>query len=160
MSMPERLDVFAPAASGSGLLCGGAGKVCRKSGGPVDAFSEILSGVKLNGALFFSAEFSAPWGFLTPPPSVIADEFAPQGMEHLVLYHFVVDGGASVRWSTGHHEALRKLPATSDMNRNPPSIAHSSVSSVSLQADTAAITGVLPARTARTIFSEGLVRMQ
>jgi hypothetical protein len=29
----------------------------------VDAFSEILSGVKLNGAVFFSAEFSAPWGF-------------------------------------------------------------------------------------------------
>ena len=43
----------------------------------MDALSEILSGVKLNGALFFSAEFSAPWGFLTPPPSVIADEFAP-----------------------------------------------------------------------------------
>ena len=67
----------------------------------MDAFSEILSGVKLNGALFFSAEFSAPWGFLTPSPSVIADEFAPQGTEHLVLYHFVVDGGASVQLVDG-----------------------------------------------------------
>jgi hypothetical protein len=27
-----------------------------------DAFSEILGGVVLKGALFFSAEFSAPWG--------------------------------------------------------------------------------------------------
>ena len=32
----------------------------------MDAFSEILSGVKLNGAVFFSAEFSAPWGFSAP----------------------------------------------------------------------------------------------
>ena len=29
----------------------------------MDAFSEILSGVKLSGAVFFTAEFSAPWGF-------------------------------------------------------------------------------------------------
>ena len=75
----------------------------------MDAFSEILSGVKLNGALFFSAEFSAPWGFLTPPPSVIADEFAPQGMEHLVLYHFVVDGGASVQLVGGTSRGVAEI---------------------------------------------------
>ena len=32
----------------------------------MDAFSEVLSGVKLKGALFFSAEFSAPWAIATP----------------------------------------------------------------------------------------------
>ena len=43
-------------------------KLCRAAGGPtVDAFSEVLSGVKLKGALFFSAEFSAPWALSTPP---------------------------------------------------------------------------------------------
>ena len=66
----------------------------------MDAFSEILSGVKLNGALFFSAEFSAPWGFSTPPARAIADELAP-GTEHLVLYHFVIDGGAVVQLIDG-----------------------------------------------------------
>ena len=66
----------------------------------MDAFSEILSRVKLNGAVFFSAEFSAPWGFSTPPPSVLADEFA-SGAEHLVLYHFVIDGGAVVQLIDG-----------------------------------------------------------
>ena len=66
----------------------------------MDAFSEILSGVKLNGALFFSAEFSAPWGFSTPPPSAVADELAP-GTEHLVLYHFLVNGGAIVQLVDG-----------------------------------------------------------
>jgi len=27
----------------------------------MDAFSEVLSGVRLKGAMFFNAEFSAPW---------------------------------------------------------------------------------------------------
>jgi AraC-like DNA-binding protein len=59
----------------------------------MDAFSEILSGVKLNGALFFRAEFSAPWGFSAPASNVIATTLA-LGAAHLVLYHFVIDGGA------------------------------------------------------------------
>jgi len=59
----------------------------------MDAFSEILSGVKLNGAVFFSAEFSAPWGFTTPASNKIAADLDP-GAAHLVLYHFVIDGGA------------------------------------------------------------------
>jgi AraC-like DNA-binding protein len=66
----------------------------------VDAFSEILSGVKLNGAVFFSAEFSAPWGLTTPPAKAVADELAP-GTEHLVIYHFVIDGRASVQLIDG-----------------------------------------------------------
>src|SRR6185295_12444918 len=62
----------------------------------MDAFSEILSGVKLNGALFFSAEFSAPWGFSAPASDKVAEEFV-QGAAHVVLYHFVIDGGAFVQ---------------------------------------------------------------
>jgi AraC-like DNA-binding protein len=66
----------------------------------VDAFSQILSGVRLNGALFFSAEFSAPWGLTTQPPSSITEEFAA-GTEHLLVYHFVIDGGAVVQLIDG-----------------------------------------------------------
>jgi AraC-like DNA-binding protein len=66
----------------------------------VDAFSEILSGVKLNGALFFSAEFSAPWGFTTPPALAIAKELA-LGAEHVVLYHFLIDGAAHAHMFDG-----------------------------------------------------------
>jgi AraC-like DNA-binding protein len=61
----------------------------------MDAFSEILSGVKLNGAVFFSAEFSAPWGFFSPPSNVMAATLA-LGTAHLVLYHLVIEGGAVV----------------------------------------------------------------
>jgi len=61
----------------------------------VDAFSEVLSGVKLTGAVFFSAEFSAPWGMSTGDPKALAANVAP-GAEHLVLYHLVLEGGAVI----------------------------------------------------------------
>src|SRR5215471_19957229 len=68
----------------------------------MDAFSEILSGIKLNGAVFFNAEFSAPWGFSVPPSKEmsVADVLAP-GAAHFVLYHLVVDGGALVEMADG-----------------------------------------------------------
>jgi AraC-like DNA-binding protein len=66
----------------------------------MDAFSEILSGVKLNGALFFSAEFSAPWCFSSPASNTLAPMLAP-GAPHLVIYHFVIDGKAFVQMADG-----------------------------------------------------------
>jgi AraC-like DNA-binding protein len=71
----------------------------------MDAFSEILSGVKLNGALFFSAEFSAPWGFSSPASNLLAPTLAP-GAPHLVIYHLVIDGGAFVRLPDGQSVEL------------------------------------------------------
>jgi AraC-like DNA-binding protein len=66
----------------------------------MDAFSEILSGVKLNGAVFFSAEFSAPWGLSVAESKTTAAMVAP-GAEHLVLYHLVIEGGAVVELADG-----------------------------------------------------------
>jgi AraC-like DNA-binding protein len=66
----------------------------------MDAFSEILSGVKLSGALFFSAELSAPWGFSSPASNMLAPMLAP-GAPHLVIYHFVIDGEAFVQLADG-----------------------------------------------------------
>jgi len=71
----------------------------------MDAFSQILSGVKLNGAVFFTAEFSAPWGLTTAASNVIAAGIAP-GAEHLVLYHLVVEGGAVVELADGQRTEL------------------------------------------------------
>jgi AraC-like DNA-binding protein len=62
----------------------------------MDALSEILNSVKLNGAVFFSAEFSAPWGVTEPASSKLAVQFGT-GAEHMVLYHFLIDGGAFVQ---------------------------------------------------------------
>ncbi len=66
----------------------------------MDAFSEVLSGVRLNGALFFRAEFSAPWGFVSPTSKSLVPLLSP-GAPHLVIYHFVLDGGAFVRLTDG-----------------------------------------------------------
>lgn len=71
----------------------------------MDAFSEILSGVRLNGAVFFTAEFSAPWGFSTPGPQLMTARLAPDS-EHLVLYHLLVDGAGWVEMPDGHTVAL------------------------------------------------------
>ena len=72
----------------------------------MDAFSQILSGVKLLGAVFFTAEFSAPWGFSTAAPNMMAAKIAP-GAEHLVLYHFVIAGGAVVELLDGQSIELK-----------------------------------------------------
>jgi hypothetical protein len=66
----------------------------------MDAFSQILNGVRLHGAVYFTAEFSAPWGLTTPATNRMVARIAP-GAEHLVLYHLVVEGGAHVELVDG-----------------------------------------------------------
>ena len=61
----------------------------------MDAFSEVLSEVRLKGAMFFNAEFSAPWQLSTPHCRVLAPSLSP-GAAHIVVYHFVVEGTARV----------------------------------------------------------------
>lgn len=71
----------------------------------MDAFSEILSGVKLHGAVYFSAEFSAPWGFSAPASQAMAVKLGT-GAEHLIVYHLLVGGRAVVRLGAGTEVAL------------------------------------------------------
>lgn len=61
----------------------------------MDAYSEVLNGVRLKGALFFTAEFSAPWRLSTPHCRALVPTLAP-GAPHMLIYHFVVDGSARV----------------------------------------------------------------
>lgn len=62
----------------------------------MDPFSQILSGVVLKGALFFNAEFSAPWGFNAPTARDLAPYLAPDA-PHLLVYHFLIEGSGVVR---------------------------------------------------------------
>src|SRR5579862_1905024 len=71
----------------------------------MDAFSEILTGVRLNGGLFFNADFSAPWGFSSPASRALAPALAP-GAPHLVIYHFVIEGRAVARTEEGQSVTL------------------------------------------------------
>jgi AraC-like DNA-binding protein len=66
----------------------------------MDAFSEILSAMKLTGATYFRAEFSSPWSFCSPPSRELASILAP-GAAHLAIYHLVVEGRALARLREG-----------------------------------------------------------
>lgn len=59
----------------------------------MDALTEILHSVKLEGAVFFNAEFTAPWGFRSPPSREVA-AFLRKGSGHVIIYHFVLAGRA------------------------------------------------------------------
>jgi AraC-like DNA-binding protein len=59
----------------------------------MDALTEILHSVKLEGAVFFNAEFTAPWGFRSPPSGELAASLRKKS-GHVIIYHFVLAGRA------------------------------------------------------------------
>jgi AraC-like DNA-binding protein len=57
----------------------------------MDALSDVLRVVRLNGGVFLNAEFTAPWCIsMQAAPEDCGALFART--EHLVLYHYVVEG--------------------------------------------------------------------
>jgi AraC-like DNA-binding protein len=59
----------------------------------MDALSEILQSIKLEGAVFYKAEFTAPWGFRSPPTCEFA-AFLRRGSKHVIVYHLLTQGAA------------------------------------------------------------------
>ena len=59
----------------------------------MDALSEILHSVKLEGAVFYNAEFTAPWGFRSPHSREVA-VFLGKGSKHIIIYHLLTQGRA------------------------------------------------------------------
>ena len=71
----------------------------------MDVLSEVLKLVRLQGALFFNGEFSAPWCVSEPPSKTVAEYLSGQ-TGHLIIYHFVTEGRANVRLLQGRRETL------------------------------------------------------
>jgi AraC-like DNA-binding protein len=59
----------------------------------MDVLSEVLSAVRLNGALFFNAEFSAPWCIMSSGAVGIEPHLPFKGA-HLIMFHFLTEGRA------------------------------------------------------------------
>jgi len=59
----------------------------------MDALSEILYSVKFEGAVFYNAEFTAPWGFRSPPSREVA-EYLHKSSKHVIIYHLLTRGQA------------------------------------------------------------------
>ncbi|HTY64849.1 MAG TPA: AraC family transcriptional regulator [Acidobacteriota bacterium] len=59
----------------------------------MDVLSEVLKTVKLEGALYYNAEFSEPWSIRAPSSSVMAPHLAP-GAGHVIIFHLLIEGKA------------------------------------------------------------------
>ncbi|MFY9610572.1 MAG: AraC family transcriptional regulator [Blastocatellia bacterium] len=71
----------------------------------MDVLSEVLRVVRLEGALFFNGEFSAPWCLSEPRSTTIVPYLAPKA-GHLIIYHFLTEGRAYARLPDGRREEL------------------------------------------------------
>jgi AraC-like DNA-binding protein len=71
----------------------------------MDVLSEVLRVVKLEGAIFFNAEFSAPWCISSVLSPTVARALSP-GAGHLILFHFLTEGRAYARLPGGQREDL------------------------------------------------------
>jgi AraC-like DNA-binding protein len=65
---------------------------CNRS---VDALSEILRVVQLNGAIFFNARFTAPWCVASPAETSLA-KLLGVGAERVLLYHYMLEGSCLI----------------------------------------------------------------
>jgi AraC-like DNA-binding protein len=61
----------------------------------MDVLSDVLRVVRLSGAVFFTADFSSPWGIESPIPEMLGPALMPQA-ECIVLFHILVDGECEV----------------------------------------------------------------
>ena len=65
----------------------------------MDALSDLLHAVKLNGALFLEARFTAPWCVETHPSYGAAEMLRP--LNPVVFFHMVTEGRCKVRLAAG-----------------------------------------------------------
>jgi len=94
----------------------------------MDALSEVLKVVQLNGAIFFNARFTAPWCFASPAEAPLA-QMLGLGTERVLLYHYMVEGSCLI---TLDGMAPRRLSA-GDIVVFPHGDAHTMASSAGAQ---------------------------
>lgn len=77
------------------------GSLAQSSGDQnMDPYSEMLATMKLKGALYFRAEFTAPW-FINAPPSSQLARVLGLGTTHVINFHLLTDGEATIRLRSG-----------------------------------------------------------
>jgi AraC-like DNA-binding protein len=57
----------------------------------MDVLSEVLKAVKLDGAMFHNAEFSAPWCVRQAASCTVASYLSPD-RKHVIIYHLLTEG--------------------------------------------------------------------
>ncbi len=62
----------------------------------MDVLSEVLKAVKLDGAVFFNGEFSAPWCAREPDSCTMASYLSARA-SHVIIFHLIIEGRAYAR---------------------------------------------------------------
>jgi AraC-like DNA-binding protein len=57
----------------------------------MDVLSEVLEAVRLDGAMFYNAEFSAPWCFRSPGSHAVAP-YLSSASRHVIIFHLLTEG--------------------------------------------------------------------
>jgi AraC-like DNA-binding protein len=71
----------------------------------MDALSEVLRAIRLDSAIYFNAELSAPCCLATPDSRLLAPLLA-RGDGHVIIYHLITEGRAYVQLPDGERVAL------------------------------------------------------
>lgn len=71
-----------------------------RSAVPIDLVVNVLSTVRLAGAIFLRAEYTAPWAYESPSSNDLIDLLAP-GARRLILFHLVAEGRCWIRVAGG-----------------------------------------------------------
>lgn len=69
-----------------------------------DVLSDVLSVIKLDSAIYFNAEFAAPWAFAAPESARVASFLAPGA--HVIVYHLLAEGSAYAQVAGGERITL------------------------------------------------------
>ena len=62
----------------------------------MDVLSEVLETVRLDGAMYYNGEFSAPWCVRTPRSSMLAP-YLSDGRRHVIIFHLLTEGQGYAR---------------------------------------------------------------
>lgn len=66
----------------------------------MDALSETLRVVRMVGAIFINAKFTAPWGYQSPNATMVGPLLEP-GAEKVVIFHMITEGECWVDMGDG-----------------------------------------------------------
>src|SRR3954451_6496210 len=66
----------------------------------MDALSDVLKSVRLDGAVYLNAEFTAPW-CIRGELGLASVRERLEGAEHVAFFHFVTEGECKVRLAEG-----------------------------------------------------------
>ena len=65
----------------------------------VDALSDALRVLRLNGAVFLDADFTAPWCVLSEGGRPVTEPLPPR--ENVIFFHLLTEGHCQVRLASG-----------------------------------------------------------